>query len=271
MLDTEYNIDIGGIFSPIKQLFDTASKELGITLTKHISENQQNLLKRKTSAKDMTILHIDSSCLTYTPTFTTQLTVHSNHYVNVFDLNRNKYLISDSYIPTIPPSAYQGWIEIDDDYISKSVIFTLDPEIKKSHTEEKRSGYIHESLKSYFNDEEKGNNNFDKLAKEIESIVNGEKDVHVSTHMLEMAACIVVSGLYASRMLFLETFKNSSMSDTKKELAKQIVEIGSMYMSLKLLFTKCSFSNRSLDYVAAINKIYDIKKLERSVFHRLLV
>lgn len=127
MLDTQYDIDLGGIYCPIKQIFDTASKEIGITLTEHISENQLDLLNSKIAAKDMIILHIDSRCLTYTPTFTTQLTVHSNHYVNIFDPDRNQYLISDSYIPTIPPSSHEGWIEIDDDYISKSVIFTMIP------------------------------------------------------------------------------------------------------------------------------------------------
>lgn len=202
--------------------------------------------------------------------FSGKITVHTNHYINVIGLDGSRYLISDSYIPTIPSSTHEGLIEVSEENINKSAIFILEPGNVRARTEDERRDCVQQSLENYFNDRNKSIENFEKLSNDIVSFMNGDAALDASSCMLEMASCLIVSGLYASRVLFLEAILHSSMPGNKKEIAnREITELCAMYMSLKLLLTKCSFSNRKADYLAALNRLNSIKEKEIYSFQTL--
>lgn len=216
MLETEYDLSVGGITSPIKSLIDYNCARLGLRLTKHIS-HQRELLVNAMAAKQRVIWHIDSRCLSYSPLFKTKITVHTDHYINLLGLDgSSRFYISDSYIPTLPPSTYEGTIEVSEDYINKSAVFILEPANVKKWTEDERKSCVEQSIINYLYQNGTGIDHYDRLANDVASVMNGEHKADASIIMMEMAACLIVSGLYASRMLFLETVMRSSFPDKKK-------------------------------------------------------
>ncbi|MFC3745640.1 hypothetical protein [Paenibacillus sp. GCM10012306] len=270
MLNTEYDLSLGGITSPIKWFIDQNCSRLGIRLIRYTAHQREQIVSAL-AAKQRVILHIDSRCLTYSPLFKTKITVHTNHYINLLGLDGSQLYISDSYIPTLPPSTYEGTIGVSEDYINKSTVFILEQVNVKQLTENERKNCIEQSIKNYLYPNSIGIDHYNRLANDVSSVMNGESVAEVKSIMMEMASCLVVSGLYASRILFLETILHSNLPDEKKTVAnRQFTELSTMYMSLKLLLTKCSFSNRKADYLSVLHRLQAIKELETDALKNLI-